>query len=117
MGDPAKNEEALWREIDRCRTERSGLSLALAKTDGKVELLESRLNAISEAMTQHRAESKETLSKIESALSLITSKIEKISIEAAQNRGAGISRREMFAWACGAATLAGALMTVAKYFL
>ena len=114
-GDPVKNEDALWREIDRCRTDRSGLSIAIAKTDGKVDLLESRLNAISQAMTDHRAESKETLAKIEVSLRAITEKIETISLEAAQNRGAGVSRREVFAWVCGAAVLIVSLIAIAKH--
>jgi tetrahydromethanopterin S-methyltransferase subunit G len=114
--EPAVNEEALWREIDKCRTERGGLALAQAKTDGKVDLLESRLNTIGEAMTQHRSESRESLGKIEKSLGTITTKIEAISLEAAQNRGAGMSRREVFAWAGSAVGLVVGLIALVKYF-
>lgn len=117
MGEPLKNEDALWREVRSTQKELNLQAIDHAKTKGKVELLESRIDTMAGSLADHRAESKNGFTRIESLFDSFSGEMKQMAIELAEKRGAGISRREMFAWACGAATLAGALMTAAKYFL
>ena len=116
MGEP-QPIKPIWDRIDEQRGQIRDLELNQANTKGQIDLLDSRLTTMQDSLTQHRSESRESLGKIDNALGKITTKIEAISLEAAANRGAGVSRREMFVWICGAASFLSAIAGAIAYFI
>lgn len=112
MGEPLKNEDALWREVRSTQKELNLQAIDHAKTKGKVELLESRIDTMASSLADHRAESKSGFTRIEALFDSFSSEMKQMAIELAEKRGAGISRREMIGWGGFLVSLVGLLVVI-----
>lgn len=110
MGEPLKNEDAIWREVRSTQKELHQQAIEHAATKGKVELLESRINTMADSLADHRAESKNGFNRIETLFDSFSAEMKNMAIELAEKRGEGISRREMLAWGGFVVSVVGLLV-------
>lgn len=98
MAGEAAKLEPLWQKVDETQARIRELELSHSETRGQVRLLAADLHNIKQQMSEHRAESKQGFERLQTGLESINKGITAINVERAQQRGAGVSRREIFAW-------------------
>lgn len=93
----------IWKRLDEYRQDIRELERGQSRNSGKIETLESQLNAISESMSQHRDETREGFKKINASLDHLGEQIAGLKVQDAKEQGKAdgrsMSRREMAAWA------------------
>lgn len=96
----------IWQRLDEYRQDIRDLERGQSRNSGKIETLESQLNAISESMSQHRDETREGFKQINKSLDHLGEQISGLKVQDAKEQGKAdgrtMSRREMAAWATAA---------------